>query len=250
MSDNNLYDGQKFKILGKGERGDARIKLTGGKFCFVSEVPSDINIGAFIYITNHREGKGNADFASYCKPPAEPQGIQSTDASSATRGSATPEPKEVFFYYIGPTSKADSQAIAICTPEVLDMNAYDALTYLLQRHDDKTIFAGFTDRRIAGDMFGVYKRAKDQNALEELSVTINSEPMPPQAKKTLREYLVKDAHGKYKATTVIHADNDDSEPPAACEERKERREIYSASSTLVRVTRPGANTLEQILRKR
>jgi hypothetical protein len=236
-NDENPFEGQKFRVLGFGRQEDARINLPSGKTCFVSGVPKG---QTEIEITGYRPGAGRADFASYQPPTTgESRTQEPTPASrpaQTARPAATPTVQDVYLAHIGPTSRADDCAIAVCNPTVLDMPAYDALVQLIRQNQDKGVFTDSTDRRIARGLYDTYERAHGDDALEEVIMTLDGQPVNKGTTRKFRQYF-RIHKGKHRAQATIA--EGDGKPTAAEVAQPKKPTVYRAPATVARKGSPG-----------
>ncbi|MBT7902596.1 hypothetical protein HN587_01960 [Candidatus Woesearchaeota archaeon] len=205
---------QIYKVLGFGGRGDARVRDDNGRTIFVSNCPNGLEEGAEIGIRGLRDGRGSSDFANY----AHPDRIQSTQTQRPAQSPLRrAEPKHHYVLHLGPSSRLDSCAIAVCKPEILEMNAYDALVHLVERAGQKNLFTTSTDRRIAKGLQTTYERAQGDDASEELVWTLNGEAITSKTTKKLSDYMRMD-EGKYRAKATMT--ESDSTPTSGTVEEK------------------------------
>lgn len=214
------YEGQEFKVLGYGKSGDARIRLPNGKTCFVNDAPKDQRT---IRITRHREGRGNADFATYLKP----------EDHFKNQGPA----EDVYMLHMGPTKRGDDSAIAVCDKTILEMNAYEGLVYLIKSHENDAIFTSSTDRRIAKGLHSTHTRLEKDKALNELILTLEDEPVVPETEKTLESYFRRTNTGKYRAVAVVS--EGEEEGAAVAPPQPEKPQVFHATATAVHKGSPG-----------
>lgn len=256
QSPGSQYEGKRYVIQGFGVRGDARIRNPDGKTVFVSEVPKGLHVGDFVSIVGYQVVPGPADFARYAPLPGQqartaaappvqrPVAAQNPMATPAGRP-VTAAAQMVYILHIGPTSKGDDSAIAIVREDVLGMTAYDAVMHLIAHHDDKSVFADSTDRRIAGRLNDVVARAQRERALEELVFTIGNEPVTNATQKKLEDYFITPAQsGKYSVQAVVKQEGQAGAavPPAAAgaPAQPQKPQVARAVSTVARKGSPGS----------
>jgi len=85
------FKGRKFKVLGRGGKGNVRIRLPDRKTCFVSGAPATLKTGDEIEITDYKQGGGTTDSARYHAPQIDITGLLGNPIFQGLAGGANPE---------------------------------------------------------------------------------------------------------------------------------------------------------------
>lgn len=243
-----------YKIFGYGDKGDAKVKLEDGSTCYVKINPGlKVGIGTGIHITNLRSGQRGISFAIYYQPGHTVPQVAATQPSTVQvqPGIKTSTPLESqvsasYKLFIGPVALADKCAMAIVPKDVLGMDAYKGLVWLIEHHEDNTVFPQEVDRDIAGRLHSAYQHVKGKNSMESLVLTLENEVVKPDSTKPLSSYFKKaDAIGsKYRAMAVIPEEKSTAaqkpeEDVKKIEEPKKKPVSYTAVGTAKRIGSPG-----------
>ena len=110
-----------------------------------------------------------------------------------------------------------------------------------RNHDNASIFADSTDRRIARGLYDTFQRAETEKAVKEFEFTLGGEAVVPGTNKTIGDYF-KRRGNKYHAEAVVG-----EKAPTARKEKttaasvpeKSQTKVYEASATGRRKGGPG-----------